>query len=91
MYGYGGTRRRRRHGGEGFDPSTLRGKEASFMKGKRQQDESEARRLGEIAHSRRKDVVAKLEEKLGPSPPHSRTSSNAGGRRRRRKTRRHRR
>ena len=104
MYGYGGTRRRhRRRGGDGFDPSTPQGRESSFMKGKRQQDESEAQRMGDLAHSRKKEVVEKLEthakthplSNLAPSAPSStsssRKSSTAGRRRRHRKTHRRRR
>ena len=89
--GYKGSRRRKytKKGGDGFSASTPTSGEAAFMIGKRKEDEAEAQRLGDLASSRKKEVIGKLEEKLGPvSTSSSRKSSTAG--RRRRKTHRRR-
>jgi hypothetical protein len=57
-------RRKTRRGGMGFDASDDKGKESAFMKGKRQQDEAEAKRVGQIASTKRKGVSEALKKEL---------------------------
>jgi hypothetical protein len=55
-------RRRTRRGGMGFDASEATGTESAFMKGKRLEDEAEAKRLGQIASTKRKRVSEALKK-----------------------------